>query len=295
MLLAHLGGVALAPLQLGPVTLSGCAYALGASRLAGGPRAVPRWRQACFYSGLALIVLVLASPLGHVSEELFVAHMSEHLLLGDAAALLLVLGLTGPLLAPILRYRAIDRLRSLSHPVTALALWSVSLYAWHVPALHDGAVRHAGIHALQHFCFIALGANMWMALFGPFPRPAWFSSSWQCGYIVAVRLIGAVLGNVLVFGGHRFYDVYAHGEAYWNMTPLSDQTAAGAVMMVWDSVLTICLFAWVFLRSARETIERQELLELAAAHGKPLAPERAERAVAAGRGGDLRRRIEADG
>jgi cytochrome c oxidase assembly factor CtaG len=166
------------------------------------------------------------------------------------------------------------------------------MYSWHTSALHDAAVRHAGIHALQHLCFIAIGANMWMALFGPFPRPAWFSPAWQCAYIVAVRLIGAVLGNVLVFGGHPFYDVYAHGEAYWHMSPDADQTAAGAVMMVWESILTMCLFAWIFMRSGAETIERQELIELAAARGVDVTPERADRAVAAGRGGDLRKRIE---
>ena len=31
--------------------------------------------------------------------------MAEHLLIGDIAALLIVLGLTGPLLAPLLRNR----------------------------------------------------------------------------------------------------------------------------------------------------------------------------------------------
>lgn len=292
LVLAHLGGPVLAPLQLGPATLSGCAYALRASRLAGTSRAVPGWRQACFYSGLVLIVVTLASPLGHVAEELFVAHMAEHLLLGDVAALLLVLGLTGPLLAPLLRFKPIDRLRALTHPAVALPLWTVSMYGWHVSALAEAAVRHPGIHALQHFCFIAFGANMWMALFGPFPRPAWFSPPWQCAYIVAVRLIGAVLGNVLVFGGHPFYGVYAHGEAYWHITAEADQTAAGAVMMVWESILTMCLFAWIFMRSGRETLERQELLELAVARGVDVSPERADRAVAAGRGADLRRRIE---
>lgn len=292
LVLAHLGGPVLAPLQLGPATLSGCAYAVRAYRLSTTSRAIPRWRQVCFYTGLALIVFTLTSPLGHVADELFVAHMAEHLLLGDVAALLLVLGLTGPLLAPLLRYKPIDRLRALTHPAVALPLWTVSLYAWHLPALHEAAVRHAGVHALQHLCFIAIGANMWMAVFGPFPRPAWFSPGWQCGYILAVRLIGAVLGNVLVFGGHAFYGVYASGENYWNITPDADQTAAGAVMMIWESILTMCLFAWIFMRSGRETLERQELIELAEARGVALTPERAERAVAAGRGGDLRRRIE---
>ncbi len=35
--------------------------------------------------------------------------MAEHLLIGDIAALLIVLGMTGPLLAPLLRNRVIAR------------------------------------------------------------------------------------------------------------------------------------------------------------------------------------------
>jgi len=51
--------------------------------------------------------------------------MIEHLLLGDIAALLLVLGLTGPLIAPILRIRLFDRLRVLAHPFVAFPLWAI--------------------------------------------------------------------------------------------------------------------------------------------------------------------------
>ena len=44
-----------------------------------------------------------SSPWAASADELFWAHMVEHLVLGDVGALLLVLGLTGPLLAPVLR------------------------------------------------------------------------------------------------------------------------------------------------------------------------------------------------
>ncbi len=63
-------------------------------------------------------------------------------------------------------------------------------------------------------------------------------------------------------------------------------------MMVEGSILTLGLFCWLFLRSAREGEERQELLELAAAGGVALDERRAARAVAAGRGAELRARIE---
>ncbi len=290
--LAHAGDIAFAPLELVPAALAAVLYVLGTRRLAGTPRAVPAWRQACFHAGLAVIVLALVSPLGHMADELFVAHMAEHLLLADAGALLLVVGLTGPLLAPVLRLPVLGRLRALAHPVVAFALWAANLGLWHVPALHEAAVRSDAIHALQHLGFIALGANMWMALFGPLPMPAWFGNAARLVYITAVRLTGAVLANVFLFGGRAFYDVYAAGEAEWGLSPLEDQNAAGALMMVEESILTILLFGWLFFRTARQGEERQELLDLAAARGVALTDERAARAVAAGRGEELRRRID---
>jgi caa3-type cytochrome oxidase assembly factor Caa3/CtaG len=107
-----------------------------------------------------------------------------------------------------------------------------------------------------------------------------------------VRLTGAVLGKVFVFGGHVFFGVYAAGERAHGIAPGADQNAAGAIMMVEGSILTLILFGWLFARAAREGEERQELLDLAATRGVALSEARAARAVAAGRGAELRRRIE---
>lgn len=282
--------VVLAPLQLLPATIAGVLYALRVHALRGTPRAVSSLRQSAFYGGLAVIVGALTLT-GGLSGELFTAHMVEHLLIADIGALLLVLGLTGPVLAPLLRKRAIDRLRVLAHPAVAFPLWAIDLYLWHVPALHEAAVRHEGVHALQHMGFVVFGANMWMALLGPLPQPAWFGNLARLVYVIAVRLTGAVLGNVFVFGS-VFYTVYERGERLHGLSPGADQNAAGAVMMVESSLLTLGLFAWLFLRAAREGEERQELLDLAASRGVALTEARAARAVSAGRGAELRRRID---
>ena len=289
---AHVGSGALVPLQLLPATVGGILYAVRVHGLRDGARAVPGWRQACFYGGLLVIVTALASPLGHLAEELFLAHMVEHLLIADVGALLLALGLTGPVLAPLLRIGLLGPLRALSHPVVAFGLWTVNLAVWHVPVLHEAAVRSEPLHALQHAGFVAGGFGVWMALVGPLPTPAWFANGAKAVYVLAVRMVGAVLANVFVFGGTTFYDVYAPGEAYWGIAPGADQVAAGSIMMVWESVLTLGLFCWLFLKTAREGEERQELLDLASARGVPLTSERAARAVGAGRGSELRRRIE---
>jgi cytochrome c oxidase assembly factor CtaG len=270
-------------------------YARRVRTLAAEGRPVPGARQASFYGGLGLILVTLVSPLGHLSDELLLAHMIEHLLMADIGSLLIVLGLTGPVIAPVMRIRLFERLRVLTHPLIALPLWAVDLYAWHLPVLYQAALHHQAVHALEHVMFIACGANMWMCLFGPLPKPAWFGNLARLVYIVSVRLLGAVLGNVFVWSGTAFYPTYSRGEAYWHVSALADQNVAGAIMMVEGSILTVCLFAWLFLRAAREGEERQELLDWASAHGLELSDARAARAVAAGRGAELRRRLEGRG
>jgi cytochrome c oxidase assembly factor CtaG len=281
-------------IQLGPLALVAALYLRRARTLARSRHPVPQWRRASFLTGLALIAASLTA-LGSVSDELLSAHMIEHLLVGDLAALLLVLGLTGPLLAPVLRIRLFERLRALTHPAVAFPLWAVDLYVWHLPALYEAALRNAGVHALQHAMFLACGVNMWMCLFGPLPTPSWFGNLGRLIYIVGVRLTGAVLGNLFLWSGTVFYPFYLHGDAAHHLSPLADQNLAGAVMMVEGSVLTLCLFCWLFLRAARESEERQELLDYASTHGLELSETRAARAVAAGRGEDLRRRLSSPG
>jgi cytochrome c oxidase assembly factor CtaG len=281
-----------AAFQLGPLAIVGLLYARRAHTLAADEHPVPGWRQASFYGGFVVIGVALTS-LGAASQDLLWVHMTEHLLLGDIAALLIVLGLTGPLLAPVLRIRVFDRLRALSHPAIAFPLWAVDLYCWHIPSLYQAALRHTGIHALEHAMFLGFGINMWMCLVGPLPRPSWFGNLGKLIYIVAVRLAGTVLGNIFLWSGTVFYPYYLAGDARFHISPLADQSIAGAIMMVEESILTLGLFCWLFLRTARESEERQELLDYASANGLELTDARAARAVAAGRGSELRERLKA--
>jgi cytochrome c oxidase assembly factor CtaG len=283
-----------APLQIAPAAVGALMYWLRARTLRERGAPVPAWRQWCWYGGLALMVLTLVSPLAHIAEELFLAHMLEHLLLADLGALLLVLGLTGPLLQPLLAVRELSWLRVFAHPVVALVAWTANFYVWHLPALYQGAVESDAVHALQHLLFVSFGIAMWIALLGPLPKPAWFGNGAKIGYIIAVRLIQSVLANALLWSGGVLYPRYAAGQASWGISPVNDQSAAGAIMMIEGSIVTIGLFCWLFLRAARESEERQSLVELAAARGVELSEERAARAVAAGRGDALRERILAE-
>src|SRR3954462_3518649 len=259
--------------------------------LASRGRAVPGWRQACLYAGALLIVVALVSPVDRLPEKLLYVHMIQHLLLGDIAALLVALSLTGPLIQPILRIRPFQVIHTLSNPLVAFPLWALDLYVWHLPVLYEAALRSDLVHALQHLMFFAFGLNMWLPLVGALPVPEWFGFGARLGYVTAVRFTGALLGNVFIFSGSVFYSRYAAGEAQYGIRPLEDQTIAGSIMMIEGMILTVCLFGWLFIRAAEAGEKRQELIELAAEHHVELSEQRAARAVAAGRDEELRRRL----
>jgi cytochrome c oxidase assembly factor CtaG len=241
-----------------------------------------------------LIAIVFFSPLGHIAEELVIAHMVEHLLIGDVASLLLVLGLTKSLLQPILAIRAFNRLQVLTHPAIAFPLWALNFYLWHVPALYDAAYGTAPLHALEHSTFLLFGCLMWMPIFGPLPKPQWFTAGWKVAYVIGVRFTSAILGNVLMWSGSVLYPIYAPGERYWGISAMGDQSTAGAIMMVEGTFLALGVLAWIFLEVAREGTEKQRLLDLAHESGFALDEGRAQRAVAAGHGGRLEERIVGD-
>jgi cytochrome c oxidase assembly factor CtaG len=269
-------------------------YWMRCGTLAREKRPVPTWRQVCFGAGVFLVVAAITPPVDDIADELLVAHMAQHILLGDLAALLIALGLTGPLLQPILYHRP-GALRWIGQPIPAFVLWVVNLYVWHAPFAYQGALRNDLLHSFQHACFFLFGLNMWLALIGPLPKPAWFGNFAKLLYVIAVRFSGAILANVFFWSGTVFYPYYARGEHQYGLTALQDQGAAGAVMMVTESITTLALLCWLFLRAATQGEKSQDLVEFAAAHQVTLSPERAARAVAAGRDAELRERLAAAG
>lgn len=247
--------------ELVPLTLLGLAYTKRAHTLGLEGQPVPAWRQACFYGGILTIALTLIGLAG-AGRELVIAHVAQELLLGDIAALLLVLGLTGPLIAPLLRVKLFDRLRVLAHPLIAFPLWAVNLYAWHLRVFYESALHHSGVHALEHAMLLGFGINMWMCLVGPLPMPSWFGNAAKLAYVIAVRVSGAVLANLFMWSGTVFYTYYTSGDAARHISPIADQNIAGAVMMTEQSALTLGLLYWLFLRSAYHGEERQDPREL---------------------------------
>jgi cytochrome c oxidase assembly factor CtaG len=250
------------PLEVVPIGLAALLYARRAAQLARHGRPVPLRRRIGFGAGLAVVLLALVSPIDAIGEErLFSVHMLQHVLLGDLGPLLVVLGLDGRLLRPLLAFRPFRALRVLAHPAVALPLWAIDLCAWHVPFLYDAALRHAPVHACQHLLFFAFGALMWAALFEPLPGPRRFGAPWKAAYLVSMWVVWLALSQVFLWSGHAYYAPYLDVPRTWGLGPLADQRAGGGVMLVEGSFTMLGVLVWLLFRLFGESEARQRLLE----------------------------------
>lgn len=250
------------PLQVVPVLVIALAYGLRTRRLAAAGEPVAWARRASFYAGMLVALASLVSPIDWLGENrLEWVHMSQHLMLGDLAPLLVVLGLTEPVLAPLLRIGALRRARVLMHPFVALPLWIVNLYFWHLPVMYQAALAHSGVHALQHACLAVAGGIMWAAVIEPVPGPAWFGNGHKALYTLVVRAAGMALATVFIWDGHVIYSHYIPLERIAGISPLTDQKIAGLTMFIEGGIVTLVVIAVLLLRFAAEMEARQQLLE----------------------------------
>lgn len=272
--------------------LIGAAYFIRVTHLAVSNRQPSRTKIACFLGGLALVLVATVGPLDDLADDFVFGHMIQHTMLLDEAALLLAIGLTGPVLGPVLRLPGLRRGRTLMHPVAALGLWIVVMYAWHWPALYQVAEESGFIHFCEHACFLAAGTIMWLALIGPLPKPRWFNNPARAIYAGAVHFSSMGLANILMWSGTVLYPFYDASDRAHGVSPLTDQSLAGAVLMIQGGVVMLCVFFWALLRWAREDTDRQDLVDFAWMRGIELSDQRAAIAAASGRGDELRRRLE---
>lgn len=195
---------------------------------------MPGIRLASSLLGAALVVgSAAATPL----EHRFWTHMLQHLALGDAVPLLLVLGRPSPRLGPLER------------PELALPLWTVSLLAWHLTPLYDAALDRELVHLLQHVCFFVAGLALWSALLRR--GPAWFTAVRRLPYVLGMWTVSLVLSQIFLWSGHSYYDGYS----------LNDQRAGGGVMLVEGSIVMLGVVVWLLFRVFVESEERQRVLD----------------------------------
>jgi putative membrane protein len=216
------------------------------------------------------VLVAVASPLDGLGEDyLFSAHMAQHVLLGDIAPLLLLLGLSRVILRPATRrLERLERaLGPLAHPATGILAWLALIYLWHVPALYDAALGSPALHVLEHGSFFLAGVAVWWPLIQPVPMRRRLTGLWTFAYIGAAKAGLAALGLYLIWSDVVAYAYYETVPRIWGLSPIEDQNVGGAIMMVEQSTVLVIVFFALFvgmLRQSEEEELRRERLEDAA-------------------------------
>jgi len=240
------------------------AWRYRAARSESGSRGLEWWRIACFVLGVACLGVALLSPLDQLGEQyLFSAYMAQHILIGDLAPLLIVLGLSRVMMRPATRRLTnIEKaLGPFAHPATALLLWIALLYMWHIPALYDGALQEPALHALEHTSFFVGGFLLWWPLIQPVPMRRQMKGMWPFAYITVAKVATGLLGVFFIWSAVVVYKFYATAPQIWSLTPLEDQKVGGAMMMAEQSIVLFTVFFILFIRMLGQSEEEQQRVE----------------------------------
>jgi putative membrane protein len=227
-------------------------------------RVEQRWRSGCFYTGLAVLAIALASPIEPLSGQLFWVHMIQHVLLLVLAAPLIVLARPWIRLWRCLPLDARRRLaRDLSHgrrtaplravsrtfgrPVPSFLAFSVVLLAWHVPALFDATLRSGTLHALEHTLFFATAIMFWKQVIPSPPLHCSLVAAQRVVYAIGGMIVSWALAVVLALAPDPLYGYYARLPSRpGGISALADQQLAAGVMWVPGSI-TFLIVVFVYI------------------------------------------------
>jgi len=219
-------------------------------------------RTAAFVAGLVTIVLALDSPLDGYADQLFWAHMFQHVLLLTVAPPLILLGRPWPRMWRALPLRSRTRigrtlalarwaapLRALARPWPAWLLFNATILGWHIPAAYDATLRYGAVHQLEHAMFFFTGLLFWARVIDPGPLRPHLLWPARIAYVVGAMVVGWGLAIALVLVPDPLYTHYALlAHRPGGITALTDQQIAGGIMWVPGSLAYGLTFVIGFYR-----------------------------------------------
>ena len=207
-------------------------------------------REAAFVLGLLTIVLALDSPLDNYADQLFWAHMGQHVLLLTVAPPLILLGRPWPRMwralplqwrtptgRALARSRWAAPVRALAHPIPAWLLFNATVLAWHIPAAYNATLRDGLVHDTEHAMFFFTGLLFWARVVDPGPLRPRMPGVMRAVYVVGAMIVGWVLAIILVMVPHPIYSFYADlAHRPGGISALTDQQIAAGIMWVPGSI-----------------------------------------------------------
>lgn len=212
---------------------------------------LPASRRVCFYGALLVIFFSLNGWLHDLSDwYLFSAHMVQHLLLTILMPPLLLAGVPGWMLRPLLQIRIAGAIaRALTRPKVCFATFQIIIAAWHLPALYNSAMASHEVHILMHLMFMVSAVMLWWPILSQLPELPRLSYPMQMLYLFLTTLPMAVVAVYITYSQTLLYPAYSAAPRVLGLTPMQDQLLGGLIMwipggLIFFGVITVIFFRW---------------------------------------------------
>jgi putative membrane protein len=242
------------PLLVALLLGSAIAYARGL-RLAGPAEAVGFARRAGFWSGLALIYIVMHTRVDYLSQHMFYIHRLQHLVLHHLAPFVLALsrpqaviarGLPGRLHARLLRPlwrhpRVQAAYRALQNAYVAPLLFVGLIFLWLEPEVHFYAMLSGPLYQLMNWSMLLDGLLFWFLMLDPRSRAegALIGLGPRIGLLLAAAVPQIMLGAHIALAPEDLFGVYAVCGRAWAISPLEDQQLGGLITWIPASMMHV--------------------------------------------------------
>lgn len=235
-----------------PVTVAGVDAATPAQiDWAASPQGPSAGQRVSFFTALLLLFMTLNGPLHDLSDYyLFSGHMVQHLILTLIVPPLLLAGLPGWMLRPVLRSPAVFAVAKRSTTIAAcFVLFNVVLAFWHLPPMYNLALANHPVHIVQHLMFIAASVLMWWPLMSPLPELPRAPYPAQMLYCFLMVIPMSVISIYIAMADTLLYPAYAVAPRLWGISPMMDQQYGGLIMWIpggvfFYAVMTVVFFKW---------------------------------------------------
>jgi len=248
-------------------------------------------RITVYLLGVLCLAVALEGPIHELSDTyLFSAHMVQHMMLVYAAPPLLLLGMPGWLLRPIVRQPGVMPVaRALTRPLPALILFNAVFALYHVPLYYNVILVNQPLHIAAHLLFIVLAVITWWPILSPLPELPPLSYPLRLLYVFGQTFSGFIVGAFITNAPTVLYPFYAAAPRTFGLSPLDDQKIGGLIMWIVGgtyllAVFSVIFFAWANAEGAHDDVAppvRRVRPQPAPVPAQPEAPEGDPSATAA--------------
>jgi len=203
-----------------------------------------------FALGLAVWVVALSGPLeGLALDRLYSAYILQQILLVLVVCPLLLAGLQGWMLRPLLSWPPVRHgFAMLTRPGVAFFVFVAVFSVIHVPVVCNLVCQvHHFYHTVRISLFLA-GLLLWWPLLSPlseFPR---LSQPMQALYLLAVMLAMSAVAAPITFAESVLYHFYIGDPHPLGLSALVDQEIGGLLMWVVQGLILTTIASVIFVR-----------------------------------------------